>query len=863
MRSFGRAEKLTHMTRLPAELPHSLKVLFADQPESLQLENGLTVVHQQNLAHPVVSVQVWVKTGSIHEQDHLGSGLSHFLEHMLFKGTGKRGPGQIADEVQAFGGQINAYTAFDRTVYYIDGPSESLESILELLADQTLNASLPKDEVEKEREVILREIDMTLDDPDRIVSRALFSTAFRTSPLQYPVIGYRSLFEQVSRECLQGYYRQRYLPNNMVISIAGNFNKERIAGQVEQAFGQFPRGILKPVIIAEELNQLAFRESRKFGDYKMARGLMAFKVPSMRHEDSPALDVMAAIIGSGYSGKLRQRLREELELVHAISASIWNPAEPGLLFVQFQSDPGKAEAAEAAIMEFFSDICQRGFTQEEVDKARRFALVSEIHSRQTVSGLASRLGLVTAVVGDLHYPQRYFRRIQSITPDVVRDIAQRTFDSSRACVSTLLPESCSNRKSISEGSRELNPFQERILPNGARLYWQVDKHLPRTWLRFAGLGGPLFEDQQHRGVTALMTTLLNRDTEFKSASEVAEDLESRGGFMMDASGNNTFALSLEVMPEDVAGGILALDHALFHPAFLEQSLQRERASQIAHLREMEDDILDFGRLALRRRFFGEHPFASHPHGLPDSVGGIDATAVRGIHQKLLVGSNSILVIAGDFEEQEILPLLEKLMLKIPPGKLDPVACQHQFPATTGHIRERLEREQAVVFQAFPDVGVAPDESLVGEVLDEILSDMSGPLFKAVREEQSLAYYVGASRLLSHDFGCFYLYAGTHPDKTDQVLDCFETELERIRQGGLSTGEIEAAKTRLKVANRFSLQNPAARATRVTLNALYGKAPMAWLDYEERLTAVSADDLVQFAASHLNPDISLRLVVTPN
>ena len=851
------------MTNFCEDVPHSLNQLFADQPESFVMDNGLQVVHQQKLAHPVVSVQVWVKTGSIHEQDHLGSGLSHFLEHMLFKGTGKRAPGKIAEEVQAFGGNINAYTAFDRTVYYIDGPSESLDKMLELLSDQTLNASLPKNEVEREREVILREIDMTLDDPDRKVSRALFSTAFRTSPLQYPVIGYRPLFEKVTRKCLNGYYQERYQPNNMVLSIAGHFDKDRLPDQVDKAFGTFARGVLKPVVVAEECSQLAFRESRLYGNYNMARGLIGFKVPSIRHAHSPALDIMAAIIGSGYSGKLRQKIREELELVHGINASIWNPAKPGLLFIQFQSDPDKAVAAEQAILDCCHEITQSGFTRDEVDKARRFALVSEIQSRQSVSGLAARLGLVTAVVGDLNYPRRYFERIQSVTPELIKELAASTFEKSHLCISTLLPDSFKPNRKISEGSRELKPFQEKILSNGSRLYWQADKHLPRTWLRFAGLGGPLFEDDDERGATSLMTTLLNRDTEFKSAAEISGDLESKGGFMVDASGNNTYALTVEVMPEDIKSGIEALDNALFHAAFLDKTLGRERASQIAHLQELEDDILDFGRLALRRHFFGNHPFASHPYGLTDTVGKLDAGSVRDIHKKLLVGSNAVLVIAGDFEEDETIPALEGLLQKIPSGKLEPMAPIHDLPAKTEYVEERLDREQAVVFQAFPDVGVAPEESLIGEVLDEILSDMSGPLFKAVRENKSLAYFVGASRLLSHNFGCFYLYAGTHPSSTDQVLQCFAEELNRIREGQLTNGEIDAAKTRLKVANRFSLQNPGTRATKVTLNALFGKLPMAWLDYEDRLNAICAADLVDFTNKHLNPENSLRLVVTPN
>jgi zinc protease len=704
---------------------------------------------------------------------------------------------------------------------------------------------------------------MTLDDPDRIVSRALFSTAYRTHPFQYPVIGHRSLFEHVTRDGLAEYYKSRYQPNNMVLSIVGDFDPDSLRDKINATFGKFPRGNLKPVVVPVENDQLAIRESRLFGNYNMARGLMAYKVPGLRHDDSPALDVMAAIIGSGHSGRLRQKLREDLGLVHYINASMWNPANPGLLFIQYQTDAEKALQAEEEIIAYCQSLGGGGFTEEEVEKARRFAFVSEIHSRQTASGLASRLGLMTALVGDLNYPKRYFGRIQSLTADAIRELAQRTFDTSQLNVSTLLPEAYRSSSAGKRTADTLPPFEERTLSNGARLIWQQDKRLPRTWIRFSGLGGPLLESSGHNGATSLMATLLARDTEFNTASEVADKLESGGGFMMDASGNNTYALSLELMPEELPKGIQLLEEALFHPAFKEETLIREREAQIAHIQDMEDEILDFGRLALRKHFFGDHPFAYHPCGTVESAGNLDEQAIRRLHKELLVGSNAVVVITGDFDKDAVLPQLESLLEKIPSGNFELPKATCNLPATTQQVDEKLDREQAVVLEAYPDVGIHSDDTHAAELLDEILSDMAGPLFKAVREDRSLAYFVGASRLLGYDFGCFCLYAGTHPDSTGDVYACFDQELQRIRDGGLSKEELEAARTRLIVHSRFSLQSPSTRATKASLNALYGKPIMDWLTYEERLMKLTAEDLTAFANKFLCPDKRLRVSVTPN
>lgn len=845
-------------------LPPSLESLFEDTPQIHQLENGLTLVYQVVPGQPVVSSQVWIRTGSIHEQGHLGSGLSHFLEHMLFKGTDRRGPGEIAREAQMFGGQINAYTAYERTVYYIDGPSEGLEKALDLLADMVFHATLPAEEVRKEREVILREIDMTLDDPDRILSRSLFTTAYREHPFRYPVIGHRPLFEQVDREILHRYYRARYQPENTVLAVAGQFDPQSLVEAVEGTFGDIPVAPLQPVGIQEEPDQLAPRENRSYGDFQIARGLMGYKVPSMRHSDAPALDLLAAIMGSGNSGRLRQKLREDLGLVSDIMANCWNPRQPGLFSIRYQCPPEKAEKAEEAIQAMFSILGEAGFTEPELEKARQFACLSEVQARQTSSGMASRLGLITAVVGDLQYPKRYFRRLFSLNTHDLAEVAGRSFRPESLSRSTLLPESRQPaRAAASRSAPALPEFKEHRLDNGARLFWQRDPRLPRVWMRFAGLGGPLYEDADRRGATRLLATLLARDTRYQTAYQVAQDLESKGGLLLESSGNNTFSLAVEIAPEFARDGLRVLRDAVLHPAFNPATIQREREAQLTEIREIQDEIVDFGRLVLRRHFFGEHPFSSDPNGTLESVEAIDKACLRSLYKRLIVGSNSALVVTGNFDPDTLLPHLEAFLAQLPDWHFR--SRNHPFadPATTGEITEVLNREQAVVFDAYPDVGFKPEREIVGEVLDELLSDMSGPLFMSVRENQSLAYFVGASRLLGYNYGSFFLYAGTQPGQVGKVFDCFDHELNRIRGGQITPEELQATTTRLKIQNRFSLQTAANRAARVALNALYHKPIMDWVDYEDRLNAVTIEDLQAFATTWLVPEKRLRLTITPD
>ncbi|MBA2431375.1 MAG: insulinase family protein, partial [Chthoniobacterales bacterium] len=186
------------------------------------LPDGLTVIVQEDHSAPVASVQAWVGTGSIDEEEHLGAGLSHILEHMLFKGTKTRPANAIAQAVQDVGGYINAYTSFDRTVYWIDVPRAGAATAIDVLSDAVMNSTLPAEEYAKEQEVIRREFAMAFDDPDRMAGQLLFATAYQRHPYRLPVIGLLDIFDQLTRDDVMRYYKARYVPNNLTFVIAGD-----------------------------------------------------------------------------------------------------------------------------------------------------------------------------------------------------------------------------------------------------------------------------------------------------------------------------------------------------------------------------------------------------------------------------------------------------------------------------------------------------------------------------------------------------------------------------------------------------------------------------------------------------------------
>src|SRR5437899_945828 len=224
------------------------------------LPNGLTIIVQEDRSAPVASVQAWCATGSIDEDQHLGAGLSHILEHMLFKGTKTRGKNEIAQKIQDVGGYINAYTSFDRTVFWIDVPKDGIVTALDILADAMMNSTLPPEEYQKEQEVIRREFAMGMDDPDRMAGLLLFSTAYQIHPYRFPVIGEIEIYNQLTQEQVMQYYKTRYVPNNLTFVVVGDVDAEKVRQQLTELFKPYLEKSLKPVFIPAEPPQLGRRE---------------------------------------------------------------------------------------------------------------------------------------------------------------------------------------------------------------------------------------------------------------------------------------------------------------------------------------------------------------------------------------------------------------------------------------------------------------------------------------------------------------------------------------------------------------------------------------------------------------------------
>ena len=355
--------------------------------------NGFTTVVAPQKAFPLVSMQVWIQTGSMHEGEHLGAGLSHLLEHMVFKGTSEFSARQLNERVPELGGMWNAYTSTDRTVFYIDGPADHWREFLHLLAQLTLHPAFPRDEWERERDVIRREMSMYNDDPQDTAYHALIRTLYKVSPRRLPVIGTKEAFDALSYEDMVNYHRERYVPGNMFLCVAGNVDSSELFAAVNGEFGTAAPTPAKAVVPVAEPRQWGPRTHRCEFAQPTSTLMLAWRIPCSNHADAAALSLLGSILGDGRSAWLYKRFHDELGLAHDVSLMpIPDRMGEGALVLEFDVDRDKRDTLRDAVLEFIAQLPEEDF-DEARRRSRRMMLTGRLRGLSTVQGVANVLGI--------------------------------------------------------------------------------------------------------------------------------------------------------------------------------------------------------------------------------------------------------------------------------------------------------------------------------------------------------------------------------------------------------------------------------------------------------------------------------------
>ncbi len=865
---------LTIMTISNAESGHA-----ADLSSGLfqtRLKNGVSLIVRESPGSKAVTVQIWVKAGSTYENEH-ERGITHLIEHMIFKGTDSRGSGDIAGGIEALGGQINAYTSYDQTVYHATLAARHWRTALDILTDAVLHSVFDPDELEREKKVVIEEIGMREDRPPVKLFEEFMAHAYKKHPYKFPVSGTRKSVAAISRADIINYINKHYIPRNLTVVVAGDISYAEVRKAVEELYGNLPAAAEGDTTRATE----PLREKPGFfslsDDMRQAMILFGFPTTAFKNPDTPALDLIAAILGQGETSRLYRRLRNDLGIVYRINASSFTPRDQGLMEFSADIDPDHAAAVLKESLAQIFLLKQVPVSEEELDRAKRNLESDFIFSLEKVDGQARVIGSFAFLTGDPN-PEEYLEKLREVTrKDIIR-VAKKYFQPQRLIAGIITPRD----KPAGFDQREIEKIIARAveiakndapqalvansylpdlyrfhLDNGITLLVREDSRVPTVAIRAIFPGGLRAETEATNGAFAAIAQLLPKGTKTMSHEELARKTEDMAGDIDGFNGRNTFGLKADFLSRYSKEAMTLVRDILLSPAFAPEEVKKLKPELLSQLKEQDDSLPSVAFREFNRILFQGHPYSLNVLGRREAIEAFTADELRNSYLAQARPDKLVLTVVGAVKAEKMRELVSSLFSGWKnEDKGD--AVEESFlvpPVPAKPVEFTLERDKAQIHLVlgFKGTTIKGKDRFALEILDTVLSGQSGRLFTTLRDQESLAYSLSAFSSPGIDTGAFGVYIGTSPEKRDAALSALWRELYRVRNEPISLDELEKARNLLIGHYELSLQTHSAQAMEMGLNETYGLGQDFGSRYIAALAKITPAEVQAAARKYIQPE----------
>lgn len=842
---------------LSPELLDRVGAVFPSKPGDtfLELRNGMTVLIRENHSSRVVSCQVLVRTGSIDEGTHFFGGLSHYLEHVVAGGSTRSFSEQEARELlQEMGGAANAYTAYDRTVYYVNTTSDRYGQALQLLLAYVSQALLEPGEVAREKAVIQQEYKLGETDPGRELWRLFMATAYRRHPIRHPVIGYEDVFVTVTRDDLLDYYRKRYAPQNLVLTVVGDVDTADAVRRVLELTREMARTFEPPIMVEEEPPQVTPRWVEKaFPPARLTTMIVGVPSVTLTHPDLYALDLLAIILGKGRTSRLYNRLKDRQELVLSVDAFSWTPAfVPGMFGFSFSLERDKVDATLAALWLEVEGVQERLAEKDELEKAKRQIVADSVRSRESMGQMASSLASSFVDTGDPYFDDSYVEKIQAVSREDVRRAARTYLKREVSTVAILSPPRGEARGTGKGDAQRGGEVRTVTLDNGLKLLLKRNPALPLVEFRVSGLGGQYLEPEELAGISSFTMALLTKGTEKRSKRQIAETIEQLGGDLASGSGRNTYYVSLSILKKDTDKGLELLADVLTNPSFPETEIEKQRQDTLLAIRRADENWEQEVERLFRRNFYGSHPYGKDILGTAESVRRIRRDELREFYRGTVLPANAVMAVFGDIDPDTMASKISAILgtwrgsgavLKAQGRPVQPFTADRR-------LEEKTTKVSAGIFVGTGGVSVTDPERPVVDVIDAVLSGISYPsgwLHQALRGgDRSLVYVIHGFPAYGIDSGHFGIVAQTTMSNYQEVVRIILEKLQNIQQQPLEPRELEVAKNMCITMHEMGLETNAGQAASATVNEVLGLGYDWDRRYPEQIRQVQAENVLRVA-----------------
>ena len=795
------------------------------------LPNGLTLLIKRDTSAPVVAVVTHVKAGYFDEPDEW-VGIAHVLEHMFFKGTARRGVGDIARETQALGGYLNAGTIYDKTYYYTVLPSagDGFAKALDIQADALMHAALDAGELSRELEVIIQEAKRKLDNPAAVTVETLYELLFRVHRMRRWRIGTEAGLRKLTAQDLRRYYESRYTPGRVIVGLVGDLDPDTALKLASETYGPWRREAGKFALSPAEPDGHHPTLRVLNGDIERPLASFGWRTVGTLHPDMPALDMAAAVLTMGRGSWLQRSLRQP-GLASSAHASHYTPTDVGVFDVGLSTDAERLEQAIGAALAEVTRLATDGPAPHDLERCRAILTVQQARRAESMDGAAESLCEGEAL-GDYRLADTLYDRVLAVSADEIRRVAREYLKPDRASGVINLPVGTTT--GLSAAVWPPKPAKAPKLAAAPSIEWPVRplgvppktsedgitrltltqgdvlaKSKPGAGLVAMGLYVPGLRESEpadQTGITWLLARTALRGAAGHDAETLALAAERLGGSIGLHVGLDAVGVEISVRPDAVtqAGRLLAA--VLGEPTLDPDQVALERDLQAHDAARARDDM---GRYPLQRVLnaaFPDDVYGRPGLGEPEAVRALTRDQLVAWRDEL-AGRRAMVVAVGDLPDDQLAALAAAALHAWPGRKRLQLGASPK--AQPGRGSEQRAKAQSALAMAFPAPAYGAPERPALEVMCAVLSGMSGRLFDALREQRSLAYTVSAMPWQVRRAGAVLTYIATSPERENEARDGLLAELARIATE--PADEDEVARARAYSAGMLDVARQSSRA----------------------------------------------------
>lgn len=845
-------------------------VVWASQAQMYKLDNGQTVVVQEVKNNPIVTIDTWIKTGSIDEEDS-NNGVAHFLEHLFFKGTKTHEPGEFDKILETKGAITNAATSKDFTHYYITIPSKDFDLAMDLHGDMILHPLIPRKEMEKERKVVLEEISKDLNSPTKIMQDNLNSMLYTTHPYKRKVIGRSDVIETITRDQVLSFYNKNYSPSNMVTVIIGDVDANHAIEKTKEAFNAEYKKQTK-TIYTKEAPLTKQQKKVEYLDTESGYMVIGFRGTPIDDKDSYALDVLATILGDGRSSVLNQVLKEKKRIAFSVDAGNSTFRDDGIFYISANYEPSKCKIVQDTIFNEIEKIQKNGVTDDQLKLAKNIIERSTYYSRESITNIATEIGYTMALTNDIKFYDTYLDNIKNVSKEDVKKVAEKYLGINRSAVSIVLPKGAKEvpvasltqqAPATAELVSENAQTQKYKLSDGATMLYTPNNVNDIIAISIYAKGGQLAE--QKAGTANLTATAMMRGTKNYTSLELSQVLEDNGIKIQPSASADAFVINVLTTKDEYDKTLELLNEVVNNATFEDYEIDKVKTEKLNTIKRNKDVPLQRAIEEYRDLIYQNSPYSISSKILEKNIPNITKEDIINYYNSIFAPKNLVISINGNIDKDKTIQDLNNIFKPKENAKNFDFAQYNSKIPTVTTPRQTIQKvsttETAWILLGWQTNGVLNEKDYATlQVIDSLLgSGMSSRLFKDLREQEGLAYQLGSGYSPNVLRGSFLLYIGTNPQTLDKAKSGLFAEITRLKTEYVGDKELQDAKEKLLGNYVIGLETNLDKASNIGWYEASTRGYEFKDKYEKLINSVTDSDIIEIANKYFTDDYILSIV----